>query len=129
MKFKKILLTLIYNCGINYVGCEYMTYGIVDGVLFSKIESEIRYDYLSLDEEVSNLESEFEILISCFEENNVNDLYKFYKEEIEELKKVNKKILKYNLALTEISTAYSKTSEYIYSDIIQTLSKIEGRDN
>ena len=106
-----------------------MTYGIVDGVLFSKIEFEIKTGYLKLDEELSDLETEFGTLMSCFDTSSINELYKFYEEEIDELKHVNKKILKYELALAEISTAYSKTSEYIYQDVIHTLSKIEGRDN
>lgn len=105
-----------------------MRYGIVDGGLFSNIESTIRSDYVSLDEELTYLKEEFEKVVSCFENNNQNDLYKFYQEELEELKKINNKILKYALALNEISTAYNKESNYIYQDVIHTLSKIEGRD-
>ena len=104
-----------------------MRYGIIDGIKYLNIQSITKNNYLELVDSLSNYKEEFNKIFSELDKDNFGNLYSFYKQELSELEKINKKMCKYNIALNNIKLSYEIESQRIYQDSIYTL-KSKGGD-
>lgn len=102
---------------ISGIDCE----GLID--LSSKIKSQ-SFDLIDI---VDDLNSEFEQIELCYEGIDLNFLYENYREEINQLNKINNKLDGYHMTFDEVINGYKAQEINIASGVHLYLSDKEER--
>jgi hypothetical protein len=102
-----------------------MISGITDINSFERIEKELKMDYMDLNECEKSLKSELEQFVGQHSSEVISTLFNLYKQELEELEIVDKKIQSYCTALSNIKMGYENQSYEIVTGSNLYLNKIK----
>ena len=102
-----------------------MISGITDINSFERIEKELKMDYMDLNEFEKSLKSELEQFVGQHSSEGISTLFNLYKQQLEELEIVDKKIQRYCTALSDIKMGYENQSYEIVTGSNLYLNKIK----
>lgn len=102
-----------------------MMSGIIDSDSFDRIVNDVKINYLDLVEASNSLNSEFEQLASQRDKGDLISLYTGYRDQLDELEKINNKVQNYHNALVDIMQGYANQGYEIARGVNLYLSKIK----